>query len=180
MISEEFKRMQELAGIITEMPKIANPGSKIISYFVNGGETAVFQTEEGINIMKKILDDFNQTHPNNTNSYANIDEDSEEDFNEIVNHPLYNSFKKEGEVAYKILDPLIKNFNETHNDALDFIPSLYLPYGNGELYIGPEAYLEEYEDDTWDDLNEYLTERLGDRYTDTPESYEIFLALISD
>jgi hypothetical protein len=32
MISEEFKRMQELAGIITEMPKIANP---VISTYIS-------------------------------------------------------------------------------------------------------------------------------------------------
>jgi hypothetical protein len=178
IISEEFKRMQELAGIINEMPKIANPTAKIISYFVNGGETAIFQTEKGINIMKKILDDFNKTHPNNTNSYADFDGNE----NEIVNHPLYNSFKKEGEVAYKILDPLIKNFNETHDVTFDFIPSAYLTYGDddNELYVGPEAYLEDYDDDAWDNLDEYLAEQLGDRYTDTPESYEIFLALISD
>jgi len=37
MISEEFKRMQELAGIINEMPKIGNPNQKnpkqILDYY---------------------------------------------------------------------------------------------------------------------------------------------------
>jgi hypothetical protein len=193
ILTEEFKRMQQLAGIITEMPIIKNPTTKIISYFTHQGETAIFQTEKGINIMKQILDDFNKTHPdNNTNSYATFNPDNKEDFNEIINHPLYNSFKKEGEVAYKILDPLIKNFNKTHNATIDFIPSAYLPYGDNddELYVGPEAYLEEYDYDVWNGvievwngLKEYLIKQLDDRYTNTTEdeeSWKILLTLIND
>ena len=178
MITEEFKRMQQLAGIITEM-KIGDPTTKIVRYFVNGGETAIFQTVNGINIMKQILDDFNKTHPNNTTAYASIDFDG---FNEVVNHPLYNKFKKEGEIAYKILDPLIRDFNGTYDVNLDIVPSAYLPYNDDgdAIYVGPEAYLEDYDEDAWDNLDEYLTKQLGDKYTDTPESWEIFLALIGD
>jgi len=188
ILTEEFKRMQQLAGIITEMPIIKNPTTEIVSYFSHQGETAIFQTEKGINIMKQILDDFNKTHPdNNTKAYATFNPDNEEDFNEIINHPLYASFKKEGEVAYKILDPLIKNFNKTHNATLDFIPSAY--FDNG-LYVGPEAYLEEYDYDVWNGvkevwngLEEYLIKQLGDRYTNTTEdeeSWKILLTLIND
>jgi len=142
---------------LNEMPKIASPGPKIVSYFTHYGGSGLFQTEKGIEIMKQILDDFNQTHPNNSNTYANVDFENGDDEIAIINHPLYDSYVKEGERAFRFLKPIIiKYYNGKPNtNGVSFGDDGFVI--DSEIYIGPE--ITNNDDQGFDDLEEYLLDQ---------------------
>jgi hypothetical protein len=83
ILSEEFKRMQELAGIITEMPKIINPASGIKKKIDVIKEWVWYTCDEGqatqdINEYNKMIDKY----------FAFKDDVTKEDFAKIWNKVL--------------------------------------------------------------------------------------------
>ncbi len=74
----------------------------IIVYQTHDGETLFFQTQRGLSILKAILDDYNKTHFNRTNAYADIRSDTENEA-EIIKHPFYRKFIYEAQIAHDIL-----------------------------------------------------------------------------
>jgi len=78
MISEEFKRMQELAGIITEMPKIADPTLNMKKKIDVIKEWVWYTCDEG-----QATQDINEYNRMIDRYFADKDDVTKEDFAKI-------------------------------------------------------------------------------------------------
>lgn len=147
--------------------------SELASYSLHSGEGEFYQTKRGIEIMRSILDDYNNNHPNNTNAYAEIDD--EDDMEEIINHPLYKSFVKEAYVASSILKPFFRRYPQA-----DFYSGNDMEKMEDVLIVGPSVFNFNMGEEEYDEMIDTLHTNSGIKFADIPDEREIFLALIRD
>jgi hypothetical protein len=164
----------KLINILKEAKIIpAGSASELASYVLHDGQGEFYQTKRGIEIMRSILDDYNNNHTNDTNSYADIND--EDDIEEIINHPLYKSFVREAYIASSILKPFFERYPQA-----DFYSGNDMEKIEDVLIVGPSVLNFNMDEEEYDEMIDTLHTNSGIKFADIPDEIEIFLALIRD
>jgi len=169
----------KLINILKEAKIIpAGSASELASYALHDGQGEFYQTKRGIEIMRSILDDYNNNHTNDTNSYAEIN--GEDDIEEIINHPLYKSFVKEAYIASSILKPFFKRYPQADFYGDNDMENLNIDNPNSKFIVGPSVLNFNMDEEEYDEMINTLYTNSGIKFADIPDEEEIFLALIRD
>jgi hypothetical protein len=96
----EIKRMQQLAGLISENYLNEASGGVLEAYVIHVINGILFNTPKGAQILGKIVNDFQKEY-NETHMFGREHSDW---FN---NHPLHSSFMNESDKAYKMLQKAV-------------------------------------------------------------------------